>query len=150
MKSLFAPERITELATRVSALSPDAKAEWGRMSVTQMLAHCSIGLESAVGEREIKRVFIGYIFGPIARKFMFRDDEPMKRNAPTAREFIVTRHDTFDVEQRKLIALIERFGKGGAAGCTRVPHSFFGKLTPEQWAVLMYKHVDHHLRQFGG
>jgi len=37
----------------------------------------------------------------------------------------------------------------GPAGCTKHPHSFFGKLTPEEWAILSYKHLDHHLRQFG-
>jgi LPS sulfotransferase NodH len=46
-------------------------------------------------------------------------------------------------------ALIERFAAAGLAGCTMHPHSFFGRLTPQEWAVLMYKHLDHHLRQFG-
>ena len=52
-------------------------------------------------------------------------------------------------EREKLTGLIERFSAGGVGGCTKHPHSFFGKMTPEEWAVLMYKHLDHHLRQFG-
>jgi len=52
-------------------------------------------------------------------------------------------------ERERLRGLIERFVAGGRAGCTTHPHSFFGKLTPEEWAILMYKHLDHHLRQFG-
>ncbi len=48
-----------------------------------------------------------------------------------------------------LSRLIDKFAAGGAAGCTKNPHSFFGKMTPEEWAILMYKHLDHHLRQFG-
>jgi len=36
-----------------------------------------------------------------------------------------------------------------SSGCVAHPHSFFGRMTPDEWAVLMYKHVDHHLRQFG-
>jgi Protein of unknown function (DUF1569) len=43
----------------------------------------------------------------------------------------------------------DRFAKGGAEGCTKHPHNFFGKLTPLEWATGMYKHLDHHLRQFG-
>ena len=52
-------------------------------------------------------------------------------------------------ERDQLSGLIDKFAAGGAAGCTRNPHSFFGKMTPEEWAILMYKHLDHHLRQFG-
>jgi hypothetical protein len=52
-------------------------------------------------------------------------------------------------ERERLLGLIDKFAAGGAAGCTKNPHSFFGKMTPEEWAILMYKHLDHHLRQFG-
>jgi hypothetical protein len=45
--------------------------------------------------------------------------------------------------------LIDRFTAAGPTGCTTSPHSFFGRLTPEQWAILTFKHLDHHLRQFG-
>jgi transposase InsO family protein len=45
--------------------------------------------------------------------------------------------------------VIDRFVAAGPKSCTTHPHSFFGPLTPEEWAILMYKHLDHHLRQFG-
>jgi hypothetical protein len=45
--------------------------------------------------------------------------------------------------------LIDRFAAAGPQGCTTHPHAFFGSLTPDEWAILMYKHLDHHLRQFG-
>jgi LPS sulfotransferase NodH len=45
--------------------------------------------------------------------------------------------------------MIDRFVAAGPKGCTTHPHSFFGRLTAEEWAILMYKHLDHHLRQFG-
>jgi hypothetical protein len=149
MKNLFDPERIAEIRNRIHALPPTATPEWGKMNVTQMMAHCSVGLEGAIGDREIKRVFIGRILGRWVKPFMFRDDEPMKRNAPTAPEFIIKSDNGFDAEQQRLANLVDRFGNGGAAKCTRAPHAFFGPLTPDEWAVLMYKHVDHHLRQFG-
>ncbi len=53
------------------------------------------------------------------------------------------------MEQHRLSALIDRFAAAGPAGCTTHPHTFFGPLTPQEWAALMYKHLDHHLRQFG-
>ena len=51
-------------------------------------------------------------------------------------------------EKDRLTAIIDRFAAGGPAVCTPQPHAFFGKLTPQEWAILMYKHLDHHLRQF--
>jgi hypothetical protein len=52
-------------------------------------------------------------------------------------------------ERERIYALIDRFAKGGPQSCTTHPHVFFGRLTPNEWAALMYKHLDHHLRQFG-
>jgi hypothetical protein len=77
------------------------------------------------------------------------NDDPIRRNSPTLEEFIV--HDQPDIvaERARLSTLIDRFAAGGATACSTHPHSFFGPLTPDEWAILMYKHVDHHLRQFG-
>ena len=43
----------------------------------------------------------------------------------------------------------DRFVNGGPRVCTTHPHPFFGRLTPAEWAIQQYKHLDHHLRQFG-
>jgi hypothetical protein len=53
------------------------------------------------------------------------------------------------IERKRLLERISRFASAGSNGCTQYPHSFFGPLTPDEWAILMYKHLDHHLRQFG-
>ena len=44
---------------------------------------------------------------------------------------------------------VRQFSEGGETRCTRHPHPFFGSLTPQAWSRGMYKHLDHHLRQFG-
>jgi hypothetical protein len=54
-----------------------------------------------------------------------------------------------DKERERLSGLIDKFAAGGEAACTKNPHGFFGKMRAEEWAILMYKHLDHHLRQFG-
>jgi hypothetical protein len=78
-----------------------------------------------------------------------RESEPMRRNSPTAKELVVNGDRDFETERKRLSGLIDRFAAAGSAGCTAHPHAFFGSLTPDEWAVLMYKHLDHHLRQFG-
>jgi transposase InsO family protein len=80
---------------------------------------------------------------------VFRNDDPMRKNSPTARGLIVADERDFGTERARLSGLIDKFAAGGAARCTRNPHSFFGRMTPEEWAILTYKHLDHHLRQFG-
>jgi len=45
--------------------------------------------------------------------------------------------------------LVDRFASAGKAGCTTHPHTFFGRMTADEWGILMYKHIDHHLQQFG-
>jgi len=119
------------------------------MNPAQMLAHCSLGLEMAAGEIRPPRALIGRILGPIIKPMALRDNEPMRRNSPTAKELIIKDDRNFETERNRLSELINRFAATGPAGCTAHPHAFFGSLTPDEWAVLMYKHIDHHLRQFG-
>ena len=120
------------------------------MNPAQMLAHCSLGLEMASGQIRPRRALIGRVLGPVIKPMALRDEEPMRQNSPTMKELIVIGDEKdFEAERKRLGGLIDRFAMSGAAGCTSHPHAFFGSLTPDEWAVLMYKHLDHHLRQFG-
>ena len=149
MKTLFDRTVVEEVKARVRSVRRDSPRQWGKMSATQAIAHCAKGMEMAVGDLRPPRVFIGRIFGPLVKPLAIGNDQPMKRNAPTAPELVVSGEPDLDVERERLCALIDRFAVGGPAQCTTHPHAFFGRLAPEQWADLMYKHLDHHLRQFG-
>jgi hypothetical protein len=119
------------------------------MSVSQAMAHCSASLEWAVGDANPPRMLIGRLIGGLVKRKAIGNEEPLRRNTPTAPSLIVTNERELDTERARLQGLIARFAAAGPAGCTTHPHSFFGRMTPDEWAVLMYKHVDHHLRQFG-
>ena len=149
MKNLFDQARANEIKVRVARLKPESKRQWGKMTPAQAVAHCAVGLEMGVGDTNPPRVFIGRIIGVAIKKKVVRDDEPFRRNSPTAKQLIVEDDRDLGKERERLVLMIDRFASGGPAGCTTHPHSFFGRLTPEEWAVLMYKHLDHHLRQFG-
>jgi hypothetical protein len=130
-------------------LRPDSERLWGRMSAAQAVAHCSAGLELASGDRLPPRLFFESIIGWLIKPLALGNDKPMRRNSPTVEGLVVTDDRDLGKEQERLRGLIDRFAASGPAGCTKHPHSFFGRLTPEEWAILMYKHLDHHLRQFG-
>jgi hypothetical protein len=146
--TIFSAESLEATLGRVRSLTPDAGAKWGKMNVTQMLAHCQASVRLAAGETTLKRVFIGRLFGRLAKKTI-TSDKPWKKGLPTAKEFVVRDAHDFGAERERLLVLVERLGRGGPAGLTRHPHPFFGELTPIEWDVLTARHLDHHLRQFG-
>jgi len=149
VENLFDFDCAAEVKQRVAALTPEQQRQWGKMSVAQMLAHCSKGVEMAAGETNPPRAAIGRILGLIVKPMVLRDGEPMRKNSPTIRELITDEAADFDTERARLNRLIDQFRAVGPVGCTSHPHPFFGRLAPEEWAQLMYKHLDHHLRQFG-
>jgi len=149
MKNLFEPAMVEEVKERMLDLRPDSERLWGQMNAAQALAHCSAGLELAAGERIPPRLFLGRIIGRIVKPMALGNDEPMRRNSPTVKGLVVQDERDLGMERVRLCGLIDRFAAAGPKGCTTHPHSFFGRLTAEEWATLMYKHLDHHLRQFG-
>jgi hypothetical protein len=149
MKNLFEPARVEEVKGRVARLRPDSQRLWGKMNAAQTVAHCSASLEWAVGDRIPPRLFLGRIIGRIIKPLALGNDQPFRRNSPTTKDLVVQDERDLGAERERLCALIDRFAAAGPKGCTKNPHSFFGRLTPEEWATLMYKHLDHHLRQFG-
>jgi hypothetical protein len=149
MKNLFTETDTREILDRLDRITPQSTREWGKMSVSKMLAHCSESMETATGNKHYPRVFIGRIFGPLARRSFFRD-KPMPKGAPTDKHFIIVDEPEFYAQKQRLTGLIRSFAAGGPENASKYPHSFFGKLTPEEWGKLMYKHLDHHFRQFGG
>jgi hypothetical protein len=149
MNSLFNASDVDDIIARLEQLSATSKRQWGTMSVAQMLAHCNVSLETAMGLNFPKRKFIGRIFGKLL-KMKFLDSKPMVKNSITEEDYITTNDQyNFEKERIKAIELINRFYKNGPEKCTKHPHSYFGKLTAEEWATLKWKHFDHHLRQFG-
>jgi hypothetical protein len=149
VKNLYEKGTAEELKERLARLTPDSERLWGRMSAAQMVAHCSAGMEMAVGDRLPPRIFVGRIIGGMVKARVLGNDEPLRRNTPTEKGMRVEGERDLEAERERLRGLVDRFVAAGPAGCTTHPHSFFGRLTPQEWAILMYKHLDHHLRQFG-
>jgi len=149
MTHLFQARVADDIARRIAALTPESRPQWGTMTVAQMVAHCAAGVELASGDRRPPRALVGRLIGWAIKPRVLGNDEPMRRNSPTVEGLVVNDQRDLDIERTRLLGLINRFVTAGSTGCTTHPHSFFGPLTPNEWAILMYKHLDHHLRQFG-
>ena len=147
MKNLFESSAADEIKRRIAYLRPDCERQWGKMTVAQMLAHCSAWMEMAAGLSSPPRSLIGRIFGSMAKSQVL--NSPIRRNMPTEKSLVVSNERNFAAERQRLLEWIDRFALGGPEKCTKDPHCFFGPMTPVEWATLGYKHLDHHLRQFG-
>lgn len=148
MKTLYNAAVVNEVKARLAQFGQETERLWGKMSAGQMLAHCSIAMEFAVGDCRPPRMLIGRLLGGLV-KSGFTNEKPLNKNGPTAKNLIVLDVRDVGVERERLLQLIDRFAVGGPSGCTDHPHVFFGKLTADEWGKGMYKHIDHHLRQFG-
>ncbi len=148
-KNLFQRETVDEVISRIDRLQPASPRQWGKMDVAQMLAHCSVTLDIASGRLNPPRVFIGRLIGPFVRP-MYSNDKPFSKNSPTGKELVISDKRNFLREQELLKQKLWQFHEGGEPRCTRHPHPFFGELTTQEWSRGMYKHLDHHLRQFAG
>ena len=146
--SLFAPADLDALLARVRSLSPSAKAQWGKMDASQMLAHLNVSLHVALGDASVKRGLLGYLFGGLAKGGAL-GEKPFGKGLPTDKSYLIRDARDFAKERTELVALVERTARGGPGAFTTNPHPFFGPLEPSEWDVLMCKHLDHHLRQFG-
>jgi Protein of unknown function (DUF1569) len=150
LKNLFDGTVANEVKDRLAHLEPHSERRWGKMTAAQMLAHCSVSMQWAVGDAVPEKAALpARAMGRLIKPLVFRNDDPMRKNSPTVKSLLVAGERDFGEERDRLHGLIDRFAAAGPAGCTSNPHSFFGKLTPDEWAIIMYKHLDHHFRQFG-
>jgi hypothetical protein len=148
MKELFDKSHASEILERLKKLEPDSKPLWGKMNVSQMLSHIQGPIEVGLGDKKLKRTFIGLLFGKIAKRKLYGDG-PFTRNLPTDASFVRKGDHDFEMEKQKVVELLNRFVAAGPEGLTKNPHPFFGKLTPTEWSSSSWKHLDHHLSQFG-
>ena len=145
VKDLFDPSVKQEIIARINKLTPATQRQWGKMDVAQMLAHCQVPMGVAIGHHKLKSNFLLSLIGPLFKSKLY-DTKPFKRNLPTDKSFIMADPKDFEKEKQALIAMINQFNESNMVD---EKHPFFGKLTKEQWSKGTWKHLDHHLSQFG-
>jgi hypothetical protein len=148
MKNIFNQLHSEEILNRIDKLSPNSKPQWGKMDVAQMLAHCSSFQDIAMGHSFPARGWLGILIGNFVKP-IFYNDKPLAQNMSTIPTILIEDEKEFETEKEKLKQKIITFQTNGPEKCTTHPHPFFGKLTSEQWGKGIYKHLDHHLKQFG-
>lgn len=148
IKNLFDKDTFDQVIQRINKLQPESQRQWGKMNVAQMLTHLTRVFKVPLSDKPIPRIFIGRLFGWAFKKQLY-NEKPFKQGLPTAPSFKVTDEREFEKEKRMLLILIEKFHRNGPEKASRFAHPLFGRFSGEQWGKALWKHVDHHLRQFG-
>jgi len=148
MKNIFENDIMNEIINRINNLTPSSKRQWGKMEVSQMLAHCTSSLGFATGERKPTKILsiLGVTIGSFF-KSTYYNEKTFKKNRPTSKGSKITDKREFYRERELLTNKINQLIEGDEK-CKNYPHPYFGYLTSKQWGMGIYKHLDHHLRQF--
>ena len=149
MKDLFDKRVSEETIERIDALTANTQPKWGKMNVAQMLAHCNVTYELAYENKVPKPMGIKkWMLKTFIKSFVV-GTKPYPKNGRTAPDFLVTTEKDFEQEKDRLKKYILKTHElGGDYFQDRESHSF-GKLTKTEWNNMFYKHLDHHLQQFG-
>ncbi len=149
LPNIFQKEVSEKVIQRIEQLNVNSQAAWGKMSVSQMLAHCNVTYEMVYSDKHPKPNFImRFILTSFIKKIV-TGETPYKRNGQTAPAFVIKDKKNLETERTNLIAYIHKTQELGASNFNnKVSHSF-GRLNMNEWNNMFYKHLDHHLTQFG-
>lgn len=149
MKNIFDTEVTNDIITRINQLSSESQPLWGKMSVAQMLAHCCVTYEYIYDNKYAKpNGFKKFILKLLVKPIVVGEKE-YKKSSQTAPDFIITDKRDFEKEKHRLIDYIHKTQQLGAAHFNGKESHSFGTLTSQEWNNMFYKHLDHHLKQFG-
>ncbi len=138
-----------EVIRRINTLTPASQPQWGKMNVAQMLAHCNVSYEMAYENIHPKpNFFMGLVLKALVKNYVV-SEKPYKKNTKTAPAFIITDNKNFDAEKQRLINYINKTVELGEDNFDGRPSHSFGKLSRTEWSNMFYKHLNHHLTQFG-
>ena len=146
MRSLCDDPWRQEILSRARRLTPESRALWGKFTVDRMLAHVVETFRMGLGELPVKSKKLILRHWPLNVLAVYV--LPMPKGLPTARELVARPAESLNSELASLETYLEKFGR--AQDRREWPeHPALGKLSRRAWGRLGYKHIDHHLRQFG-
>lgn len=147
--SIFSDKTVRDLIERLDKLTPESTPQWGKMSVDQMLAHVNVGFDINYGKTPVSYNWLMRQALKLFVKPTVVGNKPYKKNGQTAPVFIIADARDFTAEMAKLKAYLHQVQGEGAAAYEGKESPSFGVLTAQEWSNQFWKHLDHHLTQFG-
>jgi hypothetical protein len=147
--NLFDATAAQPLHQRVASLQATDRALWGKMNVSQMLAHVNLTFQGALDPNPKRPPLPLRLLLQLLVKKQLVNDKPYKKGSQTAPELIVKHQPDFATELQKLQQYLQQVTADGGAQFANRRHPAFGAFTQQEWSTMLYKHTDHHLQQFG-
>jgi hypothetical protein len=149
LPNIFTPQVANGVIERINKLTPQTLANWGKMNVSQMFAHCNVTYEVTYENILPKpNFFMRFMLKNVIKNIVV-SEKPFKKNIHTAPEFIIKSDKDFNKEKERLINYITKTQQLGEATFEGKENISFGKLSATEWNNMFYKHLNHHLEQFG-
>lgn len=149
MKNIFTKQITDEVIARIENLTSENQPIWGKMSVAQMLAHCCVTYEMVYTDKHPRpNAFTRFMMKTLIKNIV-TSEKPYVKNGRTARQFLIVEEKEFESEKKSLIDFMTKTQELGEQEFEGKESHSFGKLKAKEWNNLFYKHLDHHLRQFG-
>ena len=147
--NIFKQETISQITDRINNLNSNSQANWGKMTIAQMLAHCNVTYEMVYTDKHKKpNAFLKFILKKLVKNKVV-SDKPYQKNGKTAPQFIIKDEKNFSKEKQRLIDYLEKTKTLGENHFDGKESQSFGSLSINEWNNMFYKHLDHHLNQFG-
>jgi hypothetical protein len=146
-KSLYASGVYQECIDRIERLSENTYAQWGAMDAAQMISHCAEVLEVMNGKDLRNTPFMVKLFKPLIRHVVV-NDKAYSNSMKTHPQYMQNTERVFEFEKRRFLQALEDFINHSSAETNEISHPLFGKMSVQEKGWSMYKHLDHHLRQF--
>ena len=149
-KCIFEEVHREEIKKRILSVKEHSERKWGKMNASQMLQHCDIILQIGQGRMVLPKIHMVLRCIGIVTKYELRIfNNGILPNMPTFKQVIVAENCNFEEAKAALLLTLEEFA--GISESHKLPakHALFGKMTKKDWGFLQYKHLNHHLKQFG-
>lgn len=120
------------------------------MNSAQMLCHCDKVLKVAIGKLILPKTnFFIYYIGNLTRIEMMIFNNGIPPNMPTFKKLVVEEICNFEGCRENLLKTLNEFIRISSENKLPERHELFGKMTKKEWGFMEYKHLNHHLKQFG-
>lgn len=150
MSTVFRDDVRSSIESRVRALRPDSPRAWGRMSPHGAICHLTDGFRLALGQKQVPRVparFRG-LMRFVALRMPMRWPRELKTPPEAEQGVGGTPPVEFEQDREQLLAMLRQFCAAAPGEFAR-EHPIFGAIGRDDWGRWAYRHMDHHLRQFG-
>ena len=152
MTTILNKSEFEKIIERINKLTHESKGLWGKMTVHEMFCHISDPIRDILGIRITEPVTPPEIRAKIISMVLTESD--WDKNIPTFPPYLQsedgggTKPTKFDNDKKSLLDLVHKL-YSTTTDYNYYPHAGLGMLTREQIGQFIWKHTDHHLRQFG-